>query len=188
MTDKSRTAVLNGACLLVGLLAVMRFVTVPANSIEGKLREHPCAENPKAIFQNVPCSAILAAGESYDRKVRRILQAKCYDCHGVVARVPLYSKVPPVKGLVEGDIRHAKKEFNMSAGFPFMGKKDFLEDLHELQEVVEEDEMPPWEYKAMHWKSALTPVEKKIILTWAKTMEGALKATRDVQLQSKGAQ
>jgi len=176
----NRNSVLNGLCLAIGLVAVLRFVTVPANSTEGTLRDHPCAGTPRASFQGVPCSAILAASESYNRKVRRILQIKCYDCHGVVERIPLYSKIPGIKGLVEEDIRHAKKEFNMSGGFPFMGKKDFLEDLHELREVVEEKEMPPGKYKAMHWKSALTPGEEKRILAWAKTMENALKAARSV--------
>ncbi|PCI40739.1 MAG: hypothetical protein COB53_00145 [Elusimicrobia bacterium] len=178
MTTQNRNTLLNGFCLVVGFLAVMRFMTVPANSTEGELRENPCPHTPSASIQGVPCSAVLAAAEVYDRKVRPILQVKCYDCHGVVARLPLYSKIPPVKGMVEDDIRHAKKEFNMSAGFPFMAEKDFLDDLHELREVLEEDRMPPRNYKAMHWKSGLTTEEKKIVMAWAKNIENALKATR----------
>lgn len=187
MSQTSKSALINGACLIVALVAVMRFVTVPADSAEGAVREHPCAENPKASFQGVPCSAVLAAAESYDRGIRRTLQAKCYDCHGVVSRVPLYAKVPPVKGLVAKDIRHAKKDFNMSAGFPFMGKKDFLADLHELEEVVEEGEMPPTEYLLMHWKSSLTPQEKEEILSWARNTQNALKAVRQIAPSSSGA-
>jgi hypothetical protein len=174
----SKNILLNGICLLVGLVAVMRFVTVPAESVEGYLRDRPCAENPKGTLQGVPCAAVLAASESYDRRIRGILQPKCYDCHGVVARIPLYAKVPPVSMLVEEDIEHAKKDFNMSAGFPFTGKKDFLEDLHELEEVVEDGEMPPLVYKTMHWKSGLTAEEKEKVLAWARNTRAALTALR----------
>jgi len=188
MNPRSKSALVNGFCILVALVAVLRLVTVPAESVEGAVRAHPCVQNLKASFQGVPCSAVLAASESYDRSIRRTLQAKCYDCHGVVSRMPLYAKVPPVKGLVAKDVRRAKKEFNMSAGFPFMGKKDFLEDLHELEEVVEEGEMPPIEYKLMHWQSGLTASERGKILAWAKNTSNALKALRQASPSSSGAQ
>lgn len=164
--------------LFAAVLLVLRFVEVDAPQDDRPAPALICRNPGEAPNANVPtCEALKAVGAAYEKNVLPIFAAKCLMCHGVVAKYPLYAKVPPASHLIRHDIEEAKEHVDMSSGFPFHGKdaKTPMEALTEVVEVVDRNEMPPTIYKIMHWSSSLSSEEKKTILTWANEGMGKLK-------------
>jgi len=172
--SKTPTKLLIGA-FLIGLIAgASRFITVAAEIDPPTPRETGCA--PGSTDDR--CRALASIKEVYDREISPVFGVKCMDCHGTPQQLPLYSKIPGVSGLVYDDIRHAKKDLDMTWGFPFTSKSTIDHDLHEIEEVLEEDEMPPRKYRVMHWSSGLTAEEKKMILEWVEGSRALLAETK----------
>ena len=164
--------------LFAGLLAALRFIEVQAPPDNRQAPTPSCREPNAAPDARVPsCEALKTIAAVYEKDILPIFAAKCLMCHGVVAKVPLYAKVPPSSLLVRHDIEEAKEHMDMSFGFPFQGKdaKTPSEALSEIAEVVRDNEMPPAIYKIMHWHSSLSPEEARIILAWTNAGLGSLK-------------
>lgn len=111
----------------------------------------------------------------YIKNVKPIFKAKCLDCHGAGNRMPWYFNLPVAKQIMEYDMAEAKEHLDMSRDFPFGGHGTPSEDLKELAGVVEGEDMPPWQYKLMHWNSSLTKNEKLIVMSWIKESQKTLK-------------
>lgn len=163
--------------LLAATTLVLRFIEVemppsPPKKPPAKKCLAGEAAQPGTDAEGEPlatCAELDAINQAYLRDIKPIFAAKCLMCHGVVRRMPLYAKVPPSSWLVRYDIRHAQGHLDMSFDFPFVGKPtDVPQDgLEEVIEVVQENSMPPFIYKIMHWHSGLSAEESKKILDWA---------------------
>ncbi len=175
---KVKWLILDLALTLIAVTLALRFVEteVPPSSAKAPARTcAPGAGTPGQAPVDVngeplaSCAELDAINAAYQRDIRPIFAAKCLMCHGNVAKMPLYSKVPPSSWLVNHDIAEAKEHLDMSFDFPFTGKKmDVPQDgLEDLIDVVQENSMPPFIYKIMHWKSGLTKEERQKILGWA---------------------
>ena len=57
---------------------------------------------------------------------------------------------------------------DMSNDFPFAGHGNPKDDLKALKRTVKEGNMPPFQYKLLHWSSSLNEDEKKLINKWIK--------------------
>ena len=166
--------------LLLAIIATLflRFIEVdvaaPAKTPPPKNCLEAADPSGKAVDPNgeplATCAELEAINQAYQKDVKPIFAAKCLMCHGTVNKMPLYSKVPPISFLVNHDIEEAQEHADMTFDFPFSGKhiKAPQEGLEDLIEVVQENDMPPFIYKTMHWKSGLSPEESKIILEWAR--------------------
>ncbi len=102
----------------------------------------------------------------YVSDIKNIFANKCNDCHGNKTNYPWYYKIPLVKQMIESDIENAKKHLDISAGFPFAGHGEPLDDLKSLQEVFEDESMPPFLYVLAHPESRLTEMEKTKVISW----------------------
>lgn len=138
------------------------------NSLECSEQEEPTydVQGFEIISKNISCSVLRSISDSYQTAIKPIFEMKCLMCHGQAERLPLYSIVPPASFLVQSDIREAKKHMNMTYGFPFEGHGSEVDDLKAIKKVVEQNLMPPWQYKLMHWRSTLTEQERQAILSW----------------------
>jgi len=112
------------------------------------------------------CDVIHQINQIYLGQVKPIFEQKCLICHGQVKRLPLYAAIPPSSFLVKRDIREARKNMDMGFDFPFVGHGTSKDNLKALQRVVQKDEMPPIQYRIMHWSSELTVKEKMAVLKW----------------------
>lgn len=124
------------------------------------------AEPAKNLY---PCATLEAINRQYLTEIKPIFAAKCLMCHGITAKIPLYAKIPPSSFLIQNNMVQAKSHLSMVWDFPFHGEEAHENQdkaLKEIKEVVEENAMPPWSYKLMHWKSSLIPGEKQKILSW----------------------
>lgn len=104
--------------------------------------------------------------QSYMRNVESIFQQKCMDCHAVNKNLPWYSKLPIAKGIINSDIKEAKKHLDMTDGFPFKGHGDIKGDFKAIAKAVKNESMPPTRYMIMNWNSSLSEEEKEKINEW----------------------
>jgi cytochrome c peroxidase len=123
----------------------------------------PPAAGPSAARQQ----ALARINADYQAAVKPIFQAKCWDCHSVHTRYPLYHRLPGARWLIDRDIRQARKHLDMSGDFPFQSHAGPEKDLDAIRDVVKDDEMPPLSYRLLHWGSGLRENEKSVILRWA---------------------
>lgn len=127
---------------------------------EGKKHMAIKKDNSKVHIQKI--------NQEYLKQVKPIFQNKCFNCHSSETKFPWYYKLPLVKEIVDSDIKEAKKHLDMSNDFPFDGHGSPVEDLRELEETVQKGDMPPLNYKIMHWGSSLTKKDKDKIMGWTK--------------------
>jgi cytochrome c len=97
---------------------------------------------------------------------KRILTAKCADCHSNATRWPAYSNAAPISWLVEHDVIEGRARLNLSR-WP-----EFSPDRQEAlaQEIVQQAKhgtMPPLPYRLFHWHGRLSSAEIAALATLA---------------------
>lgn len=137
-----------------------------------------------ALIDNVnPLHNVLKEiNAEYLQSIKPVFIAKCIMCHSSTAQVPWYGKIPPISFLVQKDIREGTEIMDMALDFPFKNNMDNgpVDDLELIIHVIDDNEMPPIQYKLIHWSSSLTKEEGHKIKQWAiaginkiKAVEGA---------------
>jgi len=99
-------------------------------------------------------------------KLRPIFQKGCFDCHSDQTHYPWYHNLPGIKGMIDKDIRVARKRLDMSSGFPFGGHPRPADDLSRMKGALEDHEMPPSEYRLMHWSANPSAAERDSVISW----------------------
>ncbi|MDR3680373.1 MAG: heme-binding domain-containing protein [Flavipsychrobacter sp.] len=101
--------------------------------------------------------------------VHEILAKACLDCHSNNTRYPWYNNMAPVSWFLNSHVQDAKKELNFSefATFP---KKRQAKKLAKVAKSVDEGWMPIDSYMWIHKDAILTPREKELVSTWAKSL------------------
>jgi hypothetical protein len=96
---------------------------------------------------------------TWDSPATRTLAARaCFDCHSNEVIWPWYSNLAPASWLVAHDVEEARGYLNFSDWAP--GDVG----LGDVQEVLQNGEMPPVQYRLMHKASRLTPAEQQQLL------------------------
>lgn len=129
---------------------------------------HKGEDHSKPLKEKVEISVdkLKLINESYKKNVASIFKAKCLDCHGTPKKLPWYYALPIAKQMMDKDMKEAKKHLDIQKGFPFKGHGTPEEDLKAISEVIEKKEMPPLNYRMMHWNSEITKDEAKVIKKW----------------------
>jgi len=100
----------------------------------------------------------------------------CFDCHTDRTRFPWYHKLPVIRGMIDSDIRGAQRRLNMSSGFPFSKRGNVADDLVNIHDELESGDMPPLEYRFMHWSAKPSQAEADSIYNWINLSLKALSA------------
>ena len=94
----------------------------------------------------------VAAEPQWDTpQTRALFYRACADCHSNETVWPWYSNIAPVSWLVQRDVDEGRSRFNVSEP---NGGGD------EAARMVEEGEMPPFQYLPMHPTARLSAAEK----------------------------
>lgn len=117
--------------------------------------------------------------EAYQKDVKGIFLQKCLTCHGASTKMPWYYSIPGVKQLMDSDVKEAKKHMDMSNDFPFVGHGNPLDDLHALDKSISKGNMPPIQYRLIHWNSSLNANEIKAIKTWIENSKKIIESKTD---------
>jgi hypothetical protein len=125
-----------GIIVVVGLL--IQLIPLP-----GRGNNPPVAQEPK---WDSPQTAAL-------------VKQTCYDCHSNETTWPWYSYVAPVSWLIYNDVQEGRSRLNFSEwNRPQRGAG-------EIVSIIQEGEMPPFQYLPMHPSARLTAAEKQQLIT-----------------------
>jgi hypothetical protein len=100
-------------------------------------------------------------------EVQTVLQSACYDCHSNETTWPWYSHIAPISWLVAHDVHAGRDDLNFSTWNRYSTKQQ-VEKLKETLEEIEEGEMPPWFYLAVHRDIELSARDRDVLKTWAR--------------------
>jgi cytochrome c len=97
---------------------------------------------------------------------KRILMAKCADCHSNATKWPMYSNIAPVSWLVDRDVAEGRQHLNFSRW------QDLSPDRQQVltQEIVlqaRRGAMPPLPYRLLHRRASLTSADVATLVTLA---------------------
>ena len=132
----------------------------------GPARAHEHEEEmarDKPVFAGEKIAHVSAA---YERDVKPIVRAKCWDCHGNETHYPWYHGIPGIGGMIDDDIAEAREHLNFTPGFPFETEDDPAGQLTGLESVALRGWMPPKSYKFMHPSSKISDADRAVILSW----------------------
>ena len=100
------------------------------------------------------------------QSVKPILENSCFDCHSQSTDYPWYHNVPLIEGMMDDHIAEGVKHLDMSQDFPFAGKEDGLKLLGEIKEEIEEEEMPLFSYRLLHWGKLIEGEKRDSLFAW----------------------
>lgn len=83
----------------------------------------------------------------------QIARRACYDCHSNETTWPWYTAVAPISWRIAGHVEEARSKLNFSTW------DQPNENLDEVVEVLEEREMPLWDYILSHSEARLSDEE-----------------------------
>ena len=106
----------------------------------------------------------LLQGANMPADAKNILIAKCADCHSNETRWPVYARLAPGSWLIERDIVQARRQMNLSIWEQMPADtQDVL--IGKIIHEAKSGEMPPLQYRTLHWGAKLTPVEVATLST-----------------------
>ena len=94
--------------------------------------------------------------------VMNILETSCYDCHSNNTNYPWYSKVQPVRLLMDKHIREGKKELNFSE-FGSYSERRKRNKIQSIGSQIEDGEMPLSSYMMIHDEAKISNSDKEVL-------------------------
>jgi uncharacterized membrane protein len=107
------------------------------------------------------------------KKVQKIFQNSCYDCHSNNTVYPWYNKIQPISFLMENHIKNGKKELNFS-NFGAYSKRKQKSKLKGIYNQIRDNEMPLFSYTLIHRNAILSNEDKILIKKWTKQLLDSL--------------
>jgi hypothetical protein len=108
-------------------------------------------------------------------EVQDILKVSCNDCHSNSTVYPWYAEIQPVAFWLADHVNEGKREINFST----LGSKPaWLQNhkMEEVEEMINEGEMPLSSYTLIHRDAILSPAQKSAVIAWTKSVRDSLAA------------
>lgn len=125
-----------------------------------------------ALIQLVPYGhdhtnpAVNATPQWPSAEVEQLATSACADCHSNTTEWPKKARVAPISWLVQHDVEEGRSRLNWSEP---CGEAD------DIGEVMDEGEMPPWQYTLIHRDAKLSAAQRD---TLAAGLQQALSSLR----------
>lgn len=107
--------------------------------------------------------------ENVPDDVQLLLKTACYDCHSNTATYPWYTNVAPVSWWIKHHINEGREELNFNEWGSYSTKRK-LHKLEEIEEMIEEKEMPLPSYLWVHGEAKLNDQQQRKLIIWAKKL------------------
>jgi len=136
-------------------------------------RVHPFGD--AGLYAAKAVQAPLMDHSSVPPEIRAILSAKCANCHSVQTKAPIYGRFAPASWLMERDIVKARRAMNLSPWDSYSADQQQMLAAKIVRET-REHEMPPLQYRFIHWNSRITSPDLLMLSAWARNSEGSSSA------------
>jgi cytochrome c len=125
-------------------------------------RVHPFGD--AGLYAGPETAAVLDQAKM-PAEVRSMLVEKCADCHSAQTHAPFYGHFAPVSWLLERDVVDARKAMNLSVWEGYSAdQKQML--MAKMVEETKAHEMPPVQYRMIHWNARMTDADLKVLGAW----------------------
>ena len=98
--------------------------------------------------------------------VRSVLDTKCGDCHSANVSRPWYGYYAPVSWLLERDIIQARRQLDLSK-WEVLNPDRRSQFMSEIAGQARPRQMPPLQYRVIHWDTHLTAADIATLDEWA---------------------
>lgn len=126
-------------------------------------RVHPLGDPHLYAARTAPASALSAIPAA----PRAVLAAKCADCHSFAPRAPFYGRLAPASWLMERDIVEGRKAMNLDSWASYSAETQQTFEAKILERIRAND-MPPPQYRVIHWNASITDADKQVLTQWAR--------------------
>jgi cytochrome c peroxidase len=100
-------------------------------------------------------------------KVAVVLEESCANCHVAGVKPPYYASWPVAKTIIRRDMKEGLQSFDLAAGFAPAAQGPVPEPVvARIEREVQDGEMPPGAYVALHWNASLSGDEKSAVVAW----------------------
>ena len=147
--------------VLTGLLAIMITPVLAASFPDQPASEILPGRNIPPAYQ-----IIHFLEKEYAKKVEKIFEKHCFDCHIKRHRLNWWQRLPLLDHLVVRTREKSVNAFDLSGGFPFLGKRSLEDDLLSINRQIAKDKMPPPWIKFFSGDYSLKDSEKESVLFW----------------------
>jgi hypothetical protein len=106
-------------------------------------------------------------GANIPPSVANVFARACINCHSEKTRWPWYSRIAPVSWIVESDVKHAREHLNLSRWNDLEAADQRLL-LTAIATVIENREMPPSKYVALHPEAKLSAEDSVRVIEWTR--------------------
>ena len=89
------------------------------------------------------------------QQTRELAKRACFDCHSNETVWPWYTNIAPASWLVYRDVAEGRQRMNFSDW-----QNSHIREAGEIASVINEGEMPPFQYLPMHPSAKLSSAEK----------------------------
>lgn len=110
-------------------------------------------------------------------KVQSGLMNACYDCHSNNTHYPWYSRVQPIRWMMDTHVKEGKEEINFSE-FGSYSTRSQISKLKGIANSIKDNIMPLSSYRLMHKSANLSEAEKNLIINWALQTSDSLSAKK----------
>jgi cytochrome c len=104
----------------------------------------------------------LLRGAKMPAEAKAVLVAKCADCHSSETKWPAYARLAPGSWLIERDIVKARWAMDLSRWEEMPAERQ-EELMAKIAHEAKSGEMPPIQYRALHWGAGLSAEDVKAL-------------------------
>ena len=108
-------------------------------------------------------------------EVENILKTSCNDCHSNNTIYPWYNNIQPVAWWMNHHIEEAKEKLNFDEFAAYSLRRQYHK-LEEVEEMINENEMPLSSYTFIHRNAILSAQQKQVLVDWTKNLRGEMEA------------
>lgn len=159
--------------LVKGFLVMSLLLVIPiVSTLSHGGKKHDDDEKKEAADTTISDSALIIQDSVYAainnnyQTVRHIFKKSCFDCHSDSTNYPWYHNLPFIGGMIDDDIKEAKKHLDMTNDFPFGGHVTQIEQLIEIKEQIKDGDMPILSYRFMHWGHLIEGKRQDSVFLW----------------------
>lgn len=152
-------------------VVAMMIVTVPGQYDASDVRK------PHAV----DAKQSLATSLQVPVDVQQTMNKACNNCHSYSTEWPWYSRLVPLKWLIESDVERARAAFNSSEWTTTAGRRKgtALGVLAAVCEDARTRRMPPTQYRIIHTEANLSDAEVSTLCSWSRTAMKQVKESPD---------